>query len=104
MTQQPQVAELEHLERMVSAAVAFPVEASPRQMLIATLSVLVERLTAGEAHTLLVALPTAVQELLAERVLRREGQPVARLARAEFLLQIAAYLSVTPAWAEDIAR
>jgi uncharacterized protein (DUF2267 family) len=95
---------LERLERRVAAGLAFPAEASPRHAVIATLGALVDRLTAGEAHALLSGLPPAVGELLAERVLRREGQPIVPLDRAEFLLHVAAQLSVTPAWAEVIAR
>ncbi len=101
-TQPPQVLELEHLERLVAVGLAFPAEASPRHALIATLGTLVERLTAGEARTLLAALPPPLRELLADRVARREGQPVLPLDRAEFLLRVATQLSVTPVCAEQV--
>lgn len=96
--------ELDRLERDIVARVALPASVSARRAAVAAMSALVERLTAGEAHALLAALPYGIGELLEGDVLRRSGRAASRLDRAEWLLALSERLNVTPVHAEAIAR
>lgn len=66
----------------------------------AVMCTLTERLTAGENHRLLDALPVPVRPWFERCVLHRDRQPVDKLDRAEFLDRIAHHLGITPAHAE----
>lgn len=66
----------------------------------AVMCALTERITAGEAHELLEAVPPTVRAFFEVCVIHREGRPTTKLDRAEFLERVAEHLGVTPAHAE----
>lgn len=70
------------------------------EVISAVMCTLTERLTAGENHRLLSALPPAVRPWFERCVWHRDRKPVGSLNRAEFLDRIAHHLCVTPAHAE----
>jgi uncharacterized protein (DUF2267 family) len=88
---------------IVESEALLPAHITARAAIEAVLGTLVGRLTAGEAHQLLVALPASVRPMLARRVHEREGRPVVRLDRAELLARVADALGVAPAHAEQIS-
>jgi uncharacterized protein (DUF2267 family) len=69
----------------------------------AVMSVLAQRLTPGEAHELLEALPPYLQTPFRQCFIRRGRVPVVKLDRAEAVARVADLLGVTPAQAEAIA-
>jgi len=88
---------------IVESEALLPAHVTARAAIEAVLGTLVGRLTAGEAHQLLVSLPASVRPMLARRVHEREGRPVVRLDRAELLARVADALGVAPAHAEQIS-
>jgi uncharacterized protein (DUF2267 family) len=88
---------------IVESEALLPTHVTARAAIEAVLGTLVGRLTAGEAHQLLMALPISVRPMLARRVHEREGRPVVRLDRAELLARVADALGVAPAHAEQIS-
>jgi uncharacterized protein (DUF2267 family) len=68
----------------------------------AVMCTLTERLTAGEDHRLLDALPLSIQPWFERCVRHRDRQVVEKLDRAEFLDRIAHHLGITPAHAEAL--
>src|SRR4051812_28591410 len=88
---------------IVESEAFLPAHVTARAAIEAVLGTLVGRLTAGEAHDLLLALPRSVRHMLARRVHEREGRPVVRLDRAELLARVADALGVAPAHAEQIS-
>lgn len=88
----------------IADRVTLPRDITPEVAVSATMGNLVARLTAGEAHNVLYALPDAVGELLARVVSAREGIPVDTFGRAQFLERVAEDLGVTPVYAEAICR
>jgi uncharacterized protein (DUF2267 family) len=88
---------------IVESEALLPTHVTARAAIEAVLGTLVGRLTAGEAHQLLVALPASVRPMLARRVREREGRPVVRLDRAELVAIVADALGVAPAHAEQIS-
>ena len=69
----------------------------------AVMSVLARRLTHGEVHVLLEALPPDLHELFVRAVIERGRDTVLKLDRAEAVAHVADALGVTPARAESIA-
>jgi uncharacterized protein (DUF2267 family) len=90
--------------REIADRVALPKDVTPEVAFSATMGNLVARLTAGEAHNVLYALPDAIGELLVRAVGTREGNPVDMFGRAQFLERVAEDLGVTPVYAEAICR
>lgn len=88
---------------IVESEALLPAHVTARMAIEAVLGTLVGRLTAGEAHQLLVALPASVRPMLARRVHEREGRPVVKLDRAELVARVADALGVAPAHAEQIS-
>jgi uncharacterized protein (DUF2267 family) len=80
-----------------------PAHVTPEAAVSAAMCALTERLTAGEAHDLLAALPSAVRPLFSRCVRHRHG-PVEKLDRAELVARVADHLGVTPVNAEAICR
>jgi uncharacterized protein (DUF2267 family) len=83
---------------------ALPPELSADDAIAAVMCLLTERLTAGEAHDLLEAVPKGVRPFFERCVVHREGKPVRKLDHAEFLDRVAKHLGVTPAHAERICQ
>lgn len=67
------------------------------------MSVLAKRLTPGEAHELLEALPPYLQTPFRQCFIRRGREPVTKLDRAQAVAHVADSLGVTPGQAEVIA-
>lgn len=88
---------------IVESEALLPEHVTARAAIEAVLGSLVGRLTAGQAHQLLVALPASVRPMLARRVHEREGRPIVRLDRAELVARVADALGVAPAHAEQIS-
>jgi uncharacterized protein (DUF2267 family) len=84
----------------VEAHASLPRHISAGEAISAVMCALTERLTSGEAHELLEALPRSVRPLFARCDGHRGRRPVAKLDRAEFLDRVARHLAVTPAHAE----
>jgi uncharacterized protein (DUF2267 family)/quercetin dioxygenase-like cupin family protein len=84
----------------VEAHASLPRHIPAAEAISAVMCTLTERLTAGEAHELLEALPRSVRPLFARCNGHRGRRPVAKLDRAEFLDRVARHLAVTPAHAE----
>jgi uncharacterized protein (DUF2267 family) len=93
----------EQFVEIVESEALLPAHVTARAAIETVLGTLVGRLTAGEAHQLLVSLPTSVRPMLTRRVHEREGRPVVRLDRAELLASVADALGVAPAHAEQIS-
>lgn len=83
---------------------ALPPELGVDDAVAAVMCSLTERLTAGEAHDLLEALPKGVRPFFERCVVHREGKPVEKLDHAEFLDRVAEHLGVTPAHAELVCQ
>jgi uncharacterized protein (DUF2267 family) len=94
---------LERLVMDVAARAALPSGLAAESAVTATMGALMDRLTPGEAHALMTALPRPIAALLVREVERRDGGPVAPLHRAEYLLRLSERLGVTPIHAEAIA-
>jgi uncharacterized protein (DUF2267 family) len=97
-----------HLERdardrfvhHVAAHASLPGHVTAAGATAAVMCTLTERLTAGEAHELLEALPRSLRPLFERCIIHRAQPAVARMSRAEFLDRVAQHLGVTPAHAE----
>jgi len=63
---------------------------------------LTERLTAGEAHEVLRAVPFTLAPLFARCVAHHDGLPAQKMDHAEFMARVADHLGVSPAHAELI--
>jgi uncharacterized protein (DUF2267 family) len=94
----------ERVRSSVAARSALSPELSVDDAIAAVMCLLTERLTAGEAHDLLEALPKEVRPFFERCVVHREGEPVRKLDHAEFLDRVAEHLAVTPAHAERICH
>lgn len=80
---------------------ALPAHLSPVAAAVAVTSTLLERLTSGQAHGLIAALPEAVHPLFEHCLAAREdGRPVVHLRCAEFLDRVGDTLQIAPAAAE----
>lgn len=88
------------LRRNVAGTARLPSTLTVEAAVAAVMCVLVERLTAGEAHDLLAGAPPELRPLFDRCALHRSGQPVSTLDRAAFLARVADHLDVTPAHAE----
>jgi uncharacterized protein (DUF2267 family) len=89
--------------RDVASRAALPVEVTAEAATTAVMCALIQRLTPGQAHTLIQALPGPVATLFGTCVQHRAG-PVSNIDRPELLETIAEHLGVTPARAEAICR
>lgn len=84
----------------ISADAALPPDVPPALAAVVVTGALFERLTAGQAHDLLRALPLDVQPLLEPSYARREGRPVRQFGRAELLDRVGEALAMPPIAAE----
>jgi uncharacterized protein (DUF2267 family) len=90
----------ERFKRTVGSEARLPHEVDAEEAISAVMCTLTERLTAGEAHVLLDALPQFVRGFFSRCVAHRDGRPAERLDRADFLDRVAHHLDLTPAHAE----
>ncbi len=90
------------LRRHVAESARLPAALTVEAAVAAVMCVLVERLTAGEAHELLEGMPEPLRPMFQRCVLHRGGQPLLTLDRAELLARVADHLDVTPAHAEVV--
>lgn len=90
------------LRRHVAESARLPASLTVEAAVAAVMCVLVERLTAGEAHQLLEGVPQALRPMFQMCVVHRMGRPVLALDRAELLARVADHLDVTPAHAEIV--
>ncbi len=87
----------------VAAHAPLPSHVPAVEAAVAVMSALLHRLTPGQAHRLVDAMPEALGPYF-ENVLReRDGKPVAKLGRAAMIADLGVTLSVTPATAESVA-
>jgi uncharacterized protein (DUF2267 family) len=86
----------------IEAEAALAPHVTPVEAAVAVVSTLLERLTAGQAHALVTALPADVRPLLEHSHASREGRPVAHIGRAELVDRVADQLGVPPISAELI--
>jgi uncharacterized protein (DUF2267 family)/rhodanese-related sulfurtransferase len=93
---------LRKVEHDVEQTAELPAHASADAAIAAVMCVLTERLTAGEAHRLLGALPEPIRPVFKLCVQHRDAEPVQRRSRKELLEDVAEHLDVTPAHAERI--
>lgn len=84
----------------VAAHAALPGDVTAVAAISAVMCALTERLTAGEAHKLLEAVPRGLRPLFERCVVHRAGPIARKIDRAEFLDRVARHLGVTPAHAE----
>jgi uncharacterized protein (DUF2267 family) len=91
---------LNRFRRTVADTARLPAALSVEGAASAVVCVLTERLTAGEAHDLLRALPAALQALFERCVVDRMGTPTVVVDRAELVERVADDLGITPAHAE----
>src|SRR5687767_12208699 len=89
-----------YLRHSVASAARLPATLAADDAIAAVMCTLTSRITAGEAHELLEALPRTVRSFFEICVIHREGLPTLKLDRAEFLDRVAEHLGVTPAHAE----
>lgn len=90
------------LRRNVALSARLPAALTVEAAVAAVMCVLIERLTAGEAHELLEGIPAPLRPMFQMCVLHRSGKPVLTLDRAEFIARVADHLDVTPAHAEVV--
>lgn len=91
------------LRRTVAQSARLPAPLPVEAAVAAVMCTFVERLTAGEAHALLAAVPGAVRPMFEMCATHRAGKPTAvEMDRAAFLVRIAEHIDVTPAHAEVI--
>jgi uncharacterized protein (DUF2267 family) len=93
-------------ERFLSAIEAdasLPPHVTPVEAAVATTCALLDRLTPGQAHELLAALPDDVRPFFEHCYARRERRPIAKIGRGELVDRISDDLAVAPAAAEVIA-
>ncbi len=88
------------VRRTVARGVRLPAALTVEAAVSAVMCTLTERLTAGNAHELLDALPRSLQVMFERCVVHRDGEPTARLDRSAFVRRVAEHLGVTPAHAE----
>lgn len=86
----------------IEAEAALPPHTTPVEAAVVTTGALLERLTAGQAHDLVSALPEDVRPFFERCYADREGRPIARFGRAELVDRVAGELAVAPAAAERI--
>lgn len=92
----------EWLSRLRERNAALPSEVDPAEAATAVMCVLVERLTAGEAHELFESMPPSMRALFRSCEAHRERKPVHKFDRAELIMRVARHLGVTPAHGEAI--
>lgn len=90
------------LRRHVAESARLPAPLTVESAVAAVMCVLIERLTAGEAHELVEGIPEPLRPMFRTCVMHRGGQPVLTVDRAEFLARVADHLDVTPAHAEVV--
>ncbi|MDF2694817.1 MAG: hypothetical protein K0S65_3200, partial [Labilithrix sp.] len=88
----------------VAATARLPRDLTAEDAVTAVMCTLVDRLTAGEVHNLVLALPPSISPLFTTCVRHRIGQPTTKLDRVEFLRRVAEHLAVTPAHAELVCE
>ncbi|AKU93970.1 hypothetical protein AKJ09_00634 [Labilithrix luteola] len=90
------------VRRTVADSARLPSALTVESALGAVMCALTQRLTAGGAFDVLEAVPQAIAPMFEVCVLHREGKPVVKADRAEFVDAVGEHLGVTPAHAEVI--
>jgi uncharacterized protein (DUF2267 family) len=94
----------DRVRRTVAASARLPADLVADDAIAAVMCTLMDRLTAGEAHHVIDALPVSMRPLFAACVRHRIGQPTLKLDHVEFLRRVAEHLGVTPAHAELVCE
>ncbi|MBX3261776.1 MAG: DUF2267 domain-containing protein [Labilithrix sp.] len=94
----------DRVQRSVAVNARLPRDLAPEDAITAVMCVLMDRLTAGEAHHLLEAMPASMRPFFSTCVRHRVGQPTQRLDRVAFLERVAEHLGVTPSHAELVCE
>ncbi len=94
----------ERVQRSVAGSARLPRDLAPEDAIAAVMCALMDRLTAGEAHHLLDAMPASMRPFFSTCVRHRVGQPAQRLDRVAFLERVAEHLGVTPSHAELVCE
>lgn len=84
----------------IAEGASLPPHVTPVAAAIATTCPLLDRLTPGQAHDLIAALPDEVRPLFERCDLHRDGERAAWLGRAELVDRVAAHLGLAPVAAE----
>ena len=92
------------VRRTIAEHALLPPEVTVEAAIAAVMCTLTERLTAGEAHELVDALPRTLRPMFVACALHRQGRPTMKWDRAEFLARVAGHLDVTPAHAEIVCE
>lgn len=90
------------VRRTVADSARLPSALTVEAALGAVMCALTQRLTSGGAFEILESVPPAIAPMFEVCVLHREGKPVVKADRAEFVDAIGEHLGVTPAHAEII--
>ncbi|MBX3207749.1 MAG: DUF2267 domain-containing protein [Labilithrix sp.] len=94
----------DRVQRGVADNARLPRELAAEDAITAVMCALMDRLTAGEAHYLIEAMPASMRPFFATCVRHRAGQPTMRIDHVEFLERVAEHLGVTPAHAELVCE
>lgn len=90
------------VRRTVADSARLPSALTVEAALGAVMCALTQRLTSGGAFEILESVPAAIAPMFEVCVLHREGKPVVKADRAEFVDAVGEHLGVTPAHAEII--
>jgi uncharacterized protein (DUF2267 family) len=86
----------------IEAEAVLPPHVTPVEAAVVAVSALFDRLTAGQAHQVVTALPAEVRPLFERSYEHRTRRPVVRIGRAELVDRVAEQLGVAPVSAEII--
>jgi len=89
---------------IVAKNAQLPRDLAAGDAIAAVMCTLMDRLTSGEVHHVVEALPASMRPLFATCVRHRTGKPTMRFDRVEFLARVAEHLDVTPAHAELVCE
>ncbi len=90
------------MRRTVASSARLPASLTAERAVSAVMCVLTERLTSGEAHHVLQAVPFSLAPLFERCVAHRDGRMTQKMDHAEFMARVADHLGVSPAHAELI--
>jgi uncharacterized protein (DUF2267 family) len=94
----------ERVKSSVTESARLPRDLPAEDAIAAVMCTLMDRLTAGEVHNLVDALPASLRPLFTTCVWHRTGQPTMKLDRVDFVRRVAEHLAVTPAHAELVCE
>jgi uncharacterized protein (DUF2267 family) len=95
--------DVERLLRAIASDATLPPYIKPADAAVATACALFDRLTPGQGHHLLAALPRELQTLFARCYAERGAHSVAHISRAELVDRVAWELGVAPSSAELVS-